>query len=148
MGFASFAQDVEPFINAGTGNMDRYVAEKKDIGLSNDQVVMLQSIRTSLMQKNADLIKQRTAMINEIKTLMSAEDVAYDIVGSKLSELDKVRSQIMLNRLAAAKEADSVLTADQKGKFKKLRAERMEKAKALTKERMEKIKSMKKGPAR
>lgn len=120
MGFAAFAQNTEPIINAGTGNLDSYIAEKDNIGLTSDQVAKLKELQASLGKKNADLIKQRLAMT----------------------------SQIMLNRLAAAKEADSVLTADQKSKFKTLRAERMEKSKALMKERMEKMKSMKKNPAR
>ena len=148
IGLASFAQDVEPMINAGTNNIDNYLAEKDNIGLSKDQLAKLKEIKNSLNTKNAGLIKQRTSIIGEIRTMMSADKVDYAQVESKLPELEKVRSQIMMNRLSSSKDAENVLTNGQREKLRSLRAQRNEKMKNLMKERIEKMKSLKKGPAK
>lgn len=129
LGFASFAQDlVDDSVAIATDNTSRIVAMKDQIGLTNDQVVKLNSIRDNLRKQNADLIKQRDDLTKSIRDMVRADNPDYDGVASKVRDLENVRPQIILNRLNAAKAASQVLTADQQTKLQQINADRRAKA--------------------
>ena len=129
LGFASFAQDlVDDSVAIATDNTSRIVAVKDQIGLTNDQVVKLNSIRDNLRKQNADLIKQRDDLTKSIRDMVRADNPDYDGVASKVRDLENVRPQIILNRLNAAKAASQVLTADQQTKLQQINADRRSKA--------------------
>ncbi len=129
LGFASFAQDmVDDSVAIATDNTARYVSVKDQLGLTNDQVVKLNSIRDNLKKQNADLIKQRDDLTKSIRDLVRADNPDYDQVASKVRDLENVRPQIILNRLSAAKDASNVLTADQKTKMQQINADRKTRA--------------------
>jgi Spy/CpxP family protein refolding chaperone len=144
MGVASFAQDmVDDSVAISTDNAIRYVAEKDRIGLTNDQVTQLNSIRDSLRTKNADLIKKRDELTRSIRDLVRADNPDYDQVSSKVRDLENVRPQIILNRLSAAKDANNVLTADQRSKLQQLNAER----KSMAANRLQQMQAQRKAAA-
>lgn len=128
-GFAAFAQeqaegqDVEEAVATGT-NIDNYVAEEGKLGLTQDQKTKLKEIKDKLGQENSKLIKERNQIMSEIKTMMKEDEPDFGKVESRVRDLEKVRSQIMLNKLSAAKKADNVLTKEQKEKMKQVRAEK------------------------
>jgi Spy/CpxP family protein refolding chaperone len=131
LGFASFAQDlVDDSVAIATDNTSRIVAVKDQIGLTNDQIVKLNSIRDGLRKQNADLIKQRDDITKAIRDMVRADNPDYDQIASKVRDLENVRPQIILNRLSAAKAASQVLTGDQQSKLQQINADRRSKAAA------------------
>ena len=142
LGAASFAQGfMEMSITAGINNADKYIAAKDKLGLSDGQVAKLKGIKDDLGQKNAALMKETNEMNKGIMDLMRADDPDLAQVEIKLNEYEKVQSDIMLNKFAAAKDANKILTKEQKGKWLALQAER----RAAIKNRMPPAKFMRKG---
>ena len=122
---ASIAQEIpDRMIEMGTDNAGKYVADKDRLGLTAAQTASLKAIRADLAKTNAPLIKQRDDLSRSLNDLLLTEDVDLSAVSAKVSALEKLRTQITMNRITAAKQADKVLTKAQREKLRLLRAER------------------------
>jgi len=141
LGSASFTQGfMEMSITAGIINADKYIAAKDKLGLSDGQVAKLKGIKNDLEQKNAGLMKKSNEISKGIIDLVRADDPDLAQVEIKLNEYEKVQSDIMLNKFAAAKDTNKILTKEQKGKWLALQAKR----RAAIKNRMQPAKIMRK----
>ena len=123
LGIASFAQDVERGAGISDINVDNYIAQKEKLGLSKTQMEKLQEIKMNMGRKNAELVKQRTELNNELRDMMQEDEINFTKVEAKVAELEKARTQIMLNRLSSVKNAEGVLTKEQLEKMKKVRSQ-------------------------
>lgn len=120
LGVASFAQDAMDENLATKLNHAVKLTEMKDkLKLTDIQKTKLKRINIALGQKTKALIKQRNELTKDINEELNAGDPNIATLESKIQELEKVRTQIMLSRLAAAKDAMNVLTPEQKVKLKK-----------------------------
>jgi Spy/CpxP family protein refolding chaperone len=125
LGIASFAQDVvKDSASAGAKNAEKIMSAKDTLGLTDEQSAKLKAINEDLRQKNTDLVKQMNAVSKDIETIMNADDPDLKQAEVKVRDLEKIRTQIMLNRLSAMKEVDKVLTKEQRAKIKQMGAQR------------------------
>ena len=123
LGMASFAQDVvKDSASAEVKNANRYISLKDKLGLTDEQSAKLKAINMDLAQKNSVLINQVNAISKEIGDIMNADDPDLKQAETKVRDLEKIRTQIMLNRLSSMKEVGKVLTKEQKEKIKQLGA--------------------------
>lgn len=135
LGLVSFAQDdAEDSITAGTGHAEKYLAAKDRLGLTGDQVAKLEQIRSDQQKKIAELNKMRNETSKQIRELMKAEEVDMAEVETRVSHLERVRSQLMLARLNATTDARKVLTQEQLKRFKT--AKKVQKKNPMIKERI------------
>lgn len=119
LSLASFAQTAaDDKVGSALDHSGKYMSMKDRLGLTDDQVAKLKSIRVDLVQKNKPLIEQSSALAKELRTLLQSDDPDLGAVESKIKDLNNVRMQVILNRISAAKEANKVLTPEQKEKLK------------------------------
>lgn len=122
-GMASFAADeVDKAVAAGTDHAGKFISFKKDLGLSDEQVAKLKEIRENIANKNGSLVKEAKSLMDAVKTLSNADDPDLSAIEVKVRALEKVRTDIFMNRLSGAKASGKVLTNDQKLKLKELTA--------------------------
>jgi Spy/CpxP family protein refolding chaperone len=122
LGFASFAADVvKDSAAAGAKNADKIMSAKDKLGLTDEQSAKLKAINADLKQKNTDLVKQTNVLSKGLSDIMNADDPDLKKAEVTVRELEKVRTQIMLNRLSAMKEVDKVLTKEQRAMMKQMR---------------------------
>jgi len=123
LGMASFAQDVvKDTASTEVKNAGRYMSLKDQLGLTDEQSAKLKAINADLAQKNSVLVNQVNAISKEIGDIMNADDPDLKQAETKVRDLEKIRTQIMLNRLSAMKDVGKVLTKEQKEKMKQMGA--------------------------
>ncbi len=123
LGMVSFAQDVvKDSASAEVKNANRAINLKDKLGLTDEQSAKLKAINTDLAQKNSVLVNQVNAISKEIGDIMNSDDPDLKQAETKVRDLEKIRTQIMLNRLSAMKEVGKVLTKEQKEKIKQMGA--------------------------
>lgn len=131
---ASFAQMMG---DDDMGNMvdhsGKYMGMKDKLGLTQEQAAKMKEIKDNLGQKNKPLIEQRNTLSKELKALLKQDDPDLAAVEAKIKELQNVRTQIMLNKISAAKASNKVLTKEQKDKIR----HKAEAKKSKMKERMQ-----------
>ena len=121
LGIASFAEDVVKD-SAGTGakNADKIMSVKQKLGITDEQAAKIKAINADLKQKSMDLIKQVNSLSKELGDIMNADDPDLSQAKLKVKDMEKIRTQIMMNRLAAMKAVDKVLTKVQRDMMKQM----------------------------
>lgn len=122
LGIATFAADVvKDSAAAGAKNAEKIMSVKDKLGITDEQSAKLKAINADLKQKNTALVGQMNAISKDIADIMNADDPDLKQAEVKVRDLEKVRTQIMLNRLTAMKDVDKVLTKEQRAMMKQMR---------------------------
>jgi Spy/CpxP family protein refolding chaperone len=123
LGMAAFAQDVvKDSASAEVKGTGKYMSMKDTLGMTDEQSAKMKAINSDLMKKNSVLVGQVNAISKEIGDIMNADDPDLKKAETKVRELEKIRTQIMLNRLSAMKEVGKILTKEQKDKIRQMGA--------------------------
>ncbi len=127
--FGSFAKEVslDEDVVSKADVCDKYIGLKSKLNLTDEQAQKIKNIKTNFGEKNASLIKERNRISKELREILKAEEPDFGAVEAKVKELQNVRTEIMLNKLRSAKEAQKVLTAEQKEKLKEIAKPRIKK---------------------
>jgi len=107
--------------------VDRYLRRKDELGLSEEQVESLKSIKDShqreMIRKKADL---ELAML-DLENLLSEEDIDLSKAESLTKKIGSLRAEMRFKGIEAAVKAKRILTEEQREKLKGLGSRLLEK---------------------
>ena len=119
--------------------MGQYLKNKKELGLTEDQVKQLESIKTDCMKaqvkREADIKLARIDMMD----LMKKESPDFAGMKEKIKQVDALELDGKLAMIDTKEKAYNVLTADQQKKLPELMKEKWEGRKMMKKDKKEEM---------
>ena len=105
---------------AGHSALDAYFAHKEHLGLSDEQVNSLKSMRAAYKKEAAKTNVKITELQNTLDELYAADELDYEAIEKEVAEMDKVQSKLRAAYFKALDKADKVLTGEQREKILEL----------------------------
>lgn len=99
---------------------------KVELNLNENQIKDIEKLLSNFKKKEAEFIKEIQKHDRQLKELLQKEGDINEIK-KEVREIYKLRGELVAEELETARKIDGVLTAEQKQKWKEIRAGKMKK---------------------
>lgn len=99
---------------------------KDKLGLTQEQVGKLESLRSTYQEKATKNIKELSSLEVELNRLLTQEPLDLSRIEAKIKGIEALRSEMMLSRIKTIEEGKATLTLDQRKKLQELFSKAMD----------------------